>query len=214
MLINTSTDLRNIGFAKILFYFRQHLGVYRTLALNSKKINEVTNNNSFFSYLRAAAIEGITLCICKLYEPEKSFELDSIDGLFKELTTASFVPKDFSKTRAFVSSYGGNPDLPDILQAVEKIIEKFKKDNKLHIDKFKTYRDKFVAHGESHFKSENLPSYDVIERLYNFGYNFYSMISEDFIGAVPALMKPYAETGLRNLIIQLGVDNPKIVFDD
>ena len=214
MLINTPTDLRNIGFAKIIFSLRQHLGVYRILALNTNKINEVTNNNSFFYYLRAAAIEGITLCICKLYELEKSFELDSIDGLFKELTTVSFAPKDFSKTREFISLYGGNSDEPDILLAVEKIIERFKNDNKLHIDKFKTYRDKFVAHGESQFKSENLPSYDVIERLYNFGYNFYSMISEDFIGAVPALMKPYAETGLRNLIIQLGVENPKIVFND
>ena len=214
MLINTLTDLRNIGFAKILFSLRQHLGVYRILALNTEKISEVTNNNSFFDYLWSTAIEGITLCICKLYELEKNFELDSIGGLFKELTKASFVPNDFLKTREFISSYGGNPDEPDILKAVEKIIERFKEDNKLHINRFKTYRDKFVAHGESHFKSENLPSYDVMERLYNFGYNFYSIISEDFIGAVPALMKPYAETGLRKLIIQLGVENPKIVFDD
>jgi hypothetical protein len=154
------------------------------------------------------------LSVCKIYETEGRHNLYSIDGVFNELVKSSHIPSEPSETTSFIEKYDGNIDSKCLICAVEGVIRQFREKYNDQIRRFKRYRDKSVAHSERGAGRHSLPCYDDMQALYDFSYDFYRVVNRDFIEVGEALATPYAETSIRNLLITLGVDEPKSFFDD
>ena len=99
-LINTPIDQKNIGLAKLLYELRQDLDIYCLISVNAEKINERGIGKSFFGRLQQLALGSITLNICKIFEEEKGYELNSIRGVFGHLITEA--PTAFRHWGTFV----------------------------------------------------------------------------------------------------------------
>jgi len=82
------------------------------------------------------------------------------------------------------------------------------------LQRFKTFRDKKVAHAEYPVQDEvdRLPSYHVMEELFTFGADYYKLVSKVFVGVDgPCELgeERQAKNGLKNILEQLGVENLK-----
>jgi len=53
------------------------------------------------------------------------------------------------------------------------------------LKRFKTARDKVVAHSEYQAMIKTVPSFDCMEKLFEFGADFYGAVSHSFIGCGP-----------------------------
>ena len=101
-LIDTPVDQKNIGLAKLLYELRQDLDIYCLISVNADKIKERGVGKSFFGHLQQLALGSITLNICKIFEEEKGYELNSIRGVFRHLYTEVPTTLDDRKLRGFI----------------------------------------------------------------------------------------------------------------
>ena len=64
-----------------------------------------------------------------------------------------------------------------------------------------------VAHSEHGVAVENLPSYDVMERLFDFGADFYSLIATTFLGVHPFDIKTqlHVKPSFENVLSRFGL---------
>ena len=83
-----SMDEKNIGLARILYELRQDLDIYCLISINAGKINENKRGigKIFFGHLQQLALRSIAVNICKIFEEEKGFELNSIPGVFRHIS--------------------------------------------------------------------------------------------------------------------------------
>ncbi|MFX0202504.1 MAG: hypothetical protein ACFFCW_40880, partial [Candidatus Hodarchaeota archaeon] len=65
--------------------------------------------------------------------------------------------------------------------ALQLTIDGFRDKFKVELDRFKVFRNKYVAHSEYDINIATLPSYEVMESLFSFGADFYGLISA-FVG--------------------------------
>lgn len=207
-LIDTPIDQKNIGLAKLLYELRQDLDIYCLISANADKINERGIGKSFFGHLQQLAFRSITLNICKIFEEEKGYELNSVQGVFRNLTTETPAPLDDSKLKIFILKYQGPSDFGNPISALQLTIEGFRDKLKGEIDRFKAFRDKKVAHSEYDIAIETLPSYDVMESLFSFGADFYELISAAFVGVSPFDFRTErkVKVGLKRLLQELGLE--------
>ena len=187
-MLNSKMDSKNIGLLKNLFWLRQELDVYCLIAANQDSINNRGVGKNFFGFLRRSCIDLITLNICKIYEYEKAYELNSVEGVLKHVTDEQTL--DSSQVCSFVKKYGHDPNKNELLSGLSSTVAGFKKKYQNELDRFKIYRDKGVAHSELGFNPNDLPSYDVMERLFGFGADFYMLVSVAFISTVSVSVVP------------------------
>jgi len=191
------------------------LDVHCLIFANWEAIKNRGIGRKFFSFLEMLCQHLIVLCICKVFETEKidkqgkvKYDLDSIEGVLRAIDNKKVVMLDAASVRDFVRKYGGASDKNEIL-AISSVVEKFKGEYSEALDRFQTLRDKWVAHGESEFVPKDAPSYDIMERLFNFGLDFYSLVSRMFIFTVPDDLNRNREVkaSLKRVLKELGFED-------
>jgi len=207
-LIDTPMDQKNIGLAKILYGLRQDLDIYCLISANVKKIKERGIGKSFFGHLQLLAFRSITLNICKIFEEEKGYELNSIPGVCHHLITETPTILNDAKLRDFIQKYHGPSDFGSPISELQLTIDGFRDKFKVELDRFKEFRDKYIAHSEYGIAIETLPSYDVMENLFFFGADFYDLISAAFVAVGPCDLRTERKVkiGLKRLLQEHGLE--------
>ena len=210
-MLNSKMDNKNIGLLKNLFWLRQELDVYCLICANQDSIEKRGVGRSFFWFLGRSCINLIALNICRIYEYEKKHDLNSIEGVLKNLVNEQPPVLDSLRIDDFVQKYGYSPNEVESLSALSSTIYCFKEKYQKELERFKTYRDKMVAHSEFDFDPDTLPSYDVMERLFNFGSEFYMLISSAFLPVVPCDLNSNrrVKVGLKRVLHELGLTDIK-----
>lgn len=189
-MLNSKMDNKNIGLLLNLFWLRQELDVYCLITVNANGIKKRGAGKSFFAFIQGACKKLITLSICKIYEYEKAYELNSIEGVLKHITDERLSALASSRVCGFISKYENRPDEDELLSSLSSTVAGFKKKYENELERFKTYRDKVVAHSEFGFNQNNVPSYDVMERLFDFGADFYMLVSAAIISNASVSVAP------------------------
>lgn len=188
---NRKTDDKNIGLLKNLFWLRQELDVYCLIAANADSINKKGAGKSFFVFLRRSCVDLIVINICKIYEYENNYELNSIEGVLKNIVNEQPSVLDSSRINEFVQKYSHSPNEGESLSSLSSTVTEFKKKYENELERFKTCRDKGVAHSEFGFNADDLPSYDVMEQLFDFGADFYMLVSAVFVSTPSVSFVPF-----------------------
>ena len=204
LFLGTPLDQKYIGLATLLYSLRQDLDVYCLISVNARAINEIGTGQAFFGHIQRLSIEAISLNFCKIFEDERGYELNSIQGVMNQLRKIEQKPTvlDASNLRTFITRYDGQIT-NDTVSALEATVDKFRTKHKNDLERFKTFRDKVVAHSEHGVTIQDLPSYAAMEELFDFGADFYSLIATTFLGVHPfdiktqRHVKPSLESVLR-----------------
>jgi len=228
-MINSKIDDKNIGLLKNLFGLRQELDVYCLIARNADSINKKGIGKSLWGFLQKSCIDLIALSICKIFECEEQnrqgkvkYELTSIDGVLRSLVNEKLSALDSSRVCDFIRKYGRSPNEDESLSGLSSTFAGFKEKYHKELERFKTIRDKRVAHSEfkaAHSESEvniGLPSYDVMERLFDFGADFYTLVSAAFVSTASVSVVPCnlnsdrrVKVGLKTVLRELGLTDIK-----
>jgi hypothetical protein len=116
---------------------------------------------------------------------------------------------DDVQLRDFIRKYHGPFDFESPICALQSTIDEFRDKHKVELDRFKTVRDKRAAHSEYGFADGTLPSYGVMEELFDFGVDFYGLIHAAFVvGVVPYDFKTgrKVKVSLKRLLQELGLE--------
>ncbi|MFB3890506.1 MAG: hypothetical protein ACE15C_00640 [Phycisphaerae bacterium] len=212
-MIGTKTDNKNIGLVKNIWRLRQELDIDCLISANAEAIHKLGAGSSFFGFVQMMCQQTIVLSMCKLFEPEAKYELDSIPGVLRSLAEQNPTVLDPGSINTFVQKYGSGSVGDGTLKALLGAFNDFKARYQNELDRFKTLRDKWVAHGESGFglQQNDGPSYDAMERLCNFAIEFYSVVSRAFISTGPANLNGdrRVRAGLKHILKEHGVQNVK-----
>jgi hypothetical protein len=216
-MINGKIDNKNIGLVKNLWELRQALDVYCLISTNWKAIENGGVGKNFFNFLMMSCQHLIALYICKVFEKETDkrgkvkYELNSIDGVLRSLADDKPPVLDSAKVSSFVRKYSNGRGEDGTLLALSLTAEDFKTKYQKELDRFKTFRDKRGAHSEFGFDPRGLPSYDAMEQLFNFGWEFYSVISEAFISVGPCNLESSRQVrdSLKMVLCELGLEDIK-----
>jgi len=186
-LLGTPLDQKYIGLAKLLYALRQDVDVYCLISVNVKAISEIGTGQNFFGHIQRLTIEAISLNVCKIFEDERGrYELNSIQGVMNQFRRIDQKPTvlNASKLTTFITRYGGQVT-EDAVSCLQSTVDSFRAKHKNDLERFKTFRDKVIAHSEYGVTIENLPSYAAMEQLFDFGADFYSLIAITFLGVHP-----------------------------
>lgn len=207
-LIDTPIDQKNIGLAMLLYELRQDLDIYCLISVNADEIKEKGIGKSFFGHLQKLALRSITLNICKIFEEEKGYELNSIPGVLHHLIAEVSIALDDAKLRDFIQKYQGPSDFGSSISALQSTIDDFRIKFKVKLDRFKAFRDKKAAHSECGVTIETLSSYDTMESLFSFGADFYDLVSAAFVGVGPCDFRTErrVRVSLKRLLQELGLE--------
>jgi AbiU2 len=215
-MLDSKVDNKNIGLLKNLHWLRQGLDVYCLISVNAVSIKSNGIGISFFGFLQRSCINSIALNICKIYEYEKNYEINSIEGVLKLITDEQLSVSDSSSICKFICKYENHPNEDDLLSSLSSTVAGFKKKFENELEWFKTFRDKQVAHSEFGFNLDSLPSYDIMERLFNFGAEFYMLVSTVFISTASVSVVPCdlnsnrkVKIGLIRMLSKLGLTDIK-----
>jgi hypothetical protein len=88
-LVGSSIDHKNIELAKTLFPLRHDLDIHCLIGVNAAQLNKHSPGRFFFGHVAMRILESIVLAICKVYENEKRYELNSIQGVLNSLSHRS-----------------------------------------------------------------------------------------------------------------------------
>jgi AbiU2 len=186
---------------------RQDLDVYCLISVNATAINKIGTGQNFFGHLQRLSIEAISLNVFKIFEDERGYELNSVQGVMNQLRKSeqNLTVLNASNLRIFIIRYDGQI-AADTVSSLEATVDKFRAKHKNDLERFKTFRDKVVAHSEYGVTIENLRPYSAMEELFDFGADFYSLIATTFLGVLPfdiktqLHVKPSFESVLRDLV--------------
>src|ERR1051325_3794910 len=143
----TNIDIKNIGLAKILWDLRQDLDIHCLISVNAAQINHA-NFGKLFEHIRRRVIGSIVLGICKVYEPEKRNELNSITGIINVLLAKNATPLNGHSITHFIRQYDSAFNAPPSVKALQRAFDTFVCNRAYELDRFKSARDKIVAHSE------------------------------------------------------------------
>jgi hypothetical protein len=216
-MIDSATDKKNIGLLKNLWELRQALDVYCLISANTEAIKKKGAGWKFFHFLRTACVHLIALDICKVFEDEKKsgkakeYELNSIDGVLMGLDDSKPAVLDFATVSSFVHKYSDARGEDGTLSAVSLTVKDVKTKYEKELKSFKTFRDKCGAHSEFGFGPRDLPSYDVMELLFNFGSDFYRLVSEAFVSVGPYDLNRNrnVRAGFKRVLLEHGLEDVK-----
>ncbi len=94
-----------------------------------------------------------------------------------------------------------------MLKALQATFDQFRNKFRDELNRFKTARDKVIAHSEYQVIIDGLPSFDTMERLFYFGTDFYAVVSSSFVGCGPDDIRNRREvkSNFRKLLAKIGV---------
>jgi hypothetical protein len=182
-LLGTPPDNKNIELAKTLLLLRADLDIHCLIVRNASAISATSPGFLFSSQVAKRALDSIVIAICMIYEPEKSYEPNSIQGVLNSLARERMTSDiDRSKVYELVSHYGGPVQERDLVNALQATFDAVRQRFSNELQRFKTARDKVIAHSEYQAEIKFVPSFDKMESLFEFGADFYDVVGECFIG--------------------------------
>jgi hypothetical protein len=206
-----------------LYRVKCFLDIYKIIGLNYKEIKAIGWGQSFFWQVQQMSLDSYVLGICKVFEKEKKYELNSLPGIIK--AAKEFKPQDerplmdlVSKHRDLLVQRKENCGSPS-LAGIEKIYKEFYKKYFIEDDRLVKVRDKIVAHPEyieDVMKPKNLPSYDMMEKILFFAIDMHSAISNAFLIVAPHPIKNDKRvfSSTHTILETLGISSVKTKFDD
>lgn len=209
-LLGEALDHRNIGLVKLLYSLRQDLDIFCLISANGAKLNQGVGK-TFFGHLQQLTLGHIALSLCKIYEEEKGYELNSIDGVIRQLTKESHLKVYPEKLQKFLIKYNGPTDERDQISALKATTSNFREGFGAELVEFKTFRDKMIAHAEYGITLNPLPSFDIMENLFFFGADFYETVSTVFLVVSPVPVKEdrKVKASLKNVFQKIGLSEIK-----
>ena len=209
--MGTQIDKKNIGLAKLLAGLRDDLDIYCLISVNADNINKRGIGKLFFGHVQHRAIENISLCIYKIYESQKKYELNSIVGILRHLDQVESKALNEPEVIYFIQKYEGPLELEDKISALEKTFKSFRNRFKDDLKRFETFRHKKVAHSQYSITIKSIPSYYVMQQLFNFAVDFYELVSSAFIRVIPANLRnrQRVKASLKGLLQELGIKDIK-----
>jgi predicted DNA-binding mobile mystery protein A len=201
-------DSKNIGLAKQLYWLRQNLSLYELVSVNAGKIKDAGASDALFGHIQRLALEAIVVTLCKIYEREKSSDLNSIDGVLNALANTGYTDAQRLAAERFARRQGMPRASDNPKEFLHGLVTVFLSGHASTFTALRRFRDKFAAHSEHGFELETLPSFDDFEALYQFAYDFYFLVSDSFLEIGPALMSIPVSNGFRRLLTQIGVKDP------
>jgi len=220
-MTDSHVDNANIELIRTLFRLREALDVYELISANSQEIKRLGRGKTFFAYVQHAALDSIVLQICKIYEREKIKKnsdpvhaLNSIDGILRHIRTQPFEPKYRDLIDAFIIKYSGVTD-QDYRLSCDFIVKQFRNANSISLEKIRRDRDKFVVHSEQAAVRQDIPSFEVMYKLFSFAYDFYRAISDGLLGFGPVQLDANRKTkvALMHILKEHGLQDIKDRLD-
>ena len=153
---NKKPDKKNILLAKTLYELRQAIDVHRVIGLNGEALGDKAGK-SYLYQTQAFAEKIITLNICKVYEYEKRYPLNSISGIIVSLPDKIYRHSVIRQVKAFCSKYGEGRKSERSVVLLRRTLRRFKADHRKSLRRLKAYRDKQVAHSEYPLRRRWLP---------------------------------------------------------
>jgi len=207
--------------AMLLFALRHDLDIYCLITANAENINKIGYGRNFFEHLQRLVIEAICLNLCKIFEKEKGkrrcYDLNSIEGVLNQLT------KEKEKTRIldsfafdkFIQKYGEGKINDEWDTALRLATKRFRLKFKVDLGRFESFRHQVVAHSEYGVNIQSLPSYDVMEQLFEFGEDFYALITRTFLDGIPFNLRTetHVKTSLESVLRRYGLEDIKTVME-
>ncbi len=202
--IDESDDERVIQLLREIVNLRQNIYLHRMIGLNVEAIEASHLSNAFFGHIQFQALQSIALGICKIYEPQNRYDLNSIPGAIADLPEKLARPDGEELVNKFASSVGAAVTA-DPRKTLVDAVETFLDNNKGDFDQFKTYRDKVAAHSEAGIKINRLPSHDSFDLFFEFARDSYAVMRRAYFDVEPALIHRKVAIGLKKLLEDNGV---------
>jgi predicted DNA-binding mobile mystery protein A len=206
--VQDPVDATNIGLAKQLYWLRQNLSLYELISVNAGKIKEVGASDALFGLMQNLSLEAIVVTLCKIYEQEQSKDLNSIDGVINALAESGYNDAQRRAAERFSARHGIPRTCDHPKDFLRNVLATFVIGKSDVFNSLRRFRNNYAVHSVHGFGLEALPSFDDFEVLYQFGYDFYFLISDTFLGVGPALMTLRVATGFNRLLRQIGVEHP------
>ena len=140
------------------------------------------------------------------------YPLNSIDGIMKQLKKDDIKPLSDSGVHEFVQKYHAASLNISTVDALGLTVKNFREKHGSELKSFKEARDKVIAHSEFAALIDTVPAYDVMERLFAFGADFYAVITKAFLGSGPDDLsnnRP-ARADFIRLLEQIGIKDAKL----
>lgn len=197
-------DLRNISLAKTLHRLRQNIDLHRIIGINKSSIDGTTLPHAFIGHIQQQCLMCIVLDMCKAYEPQKGYQLNSIPGIINAIADTEALPEAEHEACHFCTKYGVTYSSPQ--ESFSDTLSHFSRSHKRSLDLMITVRDKYAAHSEYSFSPKMLPSHAEFEELWEFASDFYRCISVGWVGSFPAPFSRHASMSFhRHLEASLGL---------
>ena len=91
--IRSDLDNRGVALAKLIFRARQNFDIYVFIGENTSVIKQ-KRRSTFFGYIQREALDSLCLCICKIYEEPRKYEINSIPQMLKMISTMNLLNRD------------------------------------------------------------------------------------------------------------------------
>jgi hypothetical protein len=210
-------DQRNIELGRALYSLKQTIDIDKLIGLNADNLNKQGIGKKFFGHIQMISIESIAINICKIFEKEKKYPLNSIPGILSYIKLNNINPKWPTSIDEFMSKYGTSERGKDsYIEALENICNEFYKKHNISLGRYDYARDKVIAHTEYQAQKNPLPSHAIMEEILVFGADFYSMINKAFIGVGPHQIDSDKQisSSLNRLFEKIGLNNIKTEFEE
>jgi hypothetical protein len=211
--MNRNLDPKNVALVKLVYRLRQDIDLYRVVGLNADSLRQAGVGVGFWSYLQQLAHESVALTICRIYEKEQRYPLNSIPSIINILPCECSID-EISAVLKFSRKFGTIKDVTSVREILAAVFESVCRDHAESLQKLKIYRDKFGAHSEDGAELKPLPSLAEFESLFEFANEFYRLVSDTLLGFGPA---PIVETVGRSAVMvmaRLGIQNPRFDFEE
>ena len=205
-------DDSNLQIMQMLIHAKSSLDIYDLISTNAKAINQKPRNGDFWGFVQKLVMDSLILNLCKIFEKHKvsGYEQNSISRITTFIKNNSLEPKHLDFIGGFLEKYAtevqyeykGEFTIYDFCEVCRKFNSKY--EDALY--KLKTARDKAVAHNEARQQVTHIASLSDIEKILDFGYDFYATISNAYIGVGPIDIRNHnrKKNNLGYLFKQLG----------
>ena len=208
----TPLDRRTDQLGLACYKIRQNIDIFRIIALNVEKLKAVAASENFWGFTQSQAQIYVAITLAAVFEKnDANFTLCSIPAIICDLPD-DFPNADHSQFEKLLEKHGSKVNPTSARESVRAAYRAITMKHKASIDQIITIRNKRACHLEllePGLLESWFPSFDELERLWEFGVDVYELLHHEFNNVGPALMPRRVQVGLIRTLKALGVENPQ-----